>query len=145
MILPAGELSYFYATRIFMITHTTEGVKIIVETFYQSEYSFPSNSEYSFAYHITIENMSTHSVRLLRRHWEISDSNGTVRIVEGEGVVGQQPVIEPEDFHEYVSGCSLKSEIGKMSGYYIMERLLDGKLFKVQIPEFLLVAPFKLN
>ena len=65
--------------------------------------------------------------------------------VEGEGVIGQQPILEPGDSYQYVSGCNLKSGIGKMRGSYQMERIVDGKKMKVNIPEFLLIAPFKLN
>jgi len=128
-----------------MITKITEGVKISVETFYQEEYSQPLNNEFMFAYRITIENGSEHTVKLLRRHWYIFDSCGVTREVEGEGVVGLQPVIEPNKSHQYVSGSHLKTEIGRMHGTYLMERLLDGRRFNVNIPEFQLVAPFKLN
>jgi ApaG protein len=65
--------------------------------------------------------------------------------VEGEGVVGQQPVIEPGESHEYVSGCNLKSGLGKMYGHYTMERIVDGKQLKVNIPVFNMIVPFKLN
>lgn len=128
-----------------MVTKITEGVKISVETFYQDEYSQPLNNEFMFAYRITIENGSEHTVKLLRRHWYIFDSCGITREVEGEGVVGLQPVIEPNKSHQYVSGSHLKTEIGKMHGTYLMERQIDGKKFKVNIPEFQLIAPFKLN
>ena len=128
-----------------MITHITEGVKISVETFYQPDYSQPLNAEYMFAYRIIIQNESEFTVKLLRRHWYIFDSNGALREVEGEGVIGQQPVIEPQQSHQYVSGCHLKTEMGKMHGTYLMERIIDGKFFYVNIPEFQLVAPFKLN
>ena len=128
-----------------MITHITEGVKISVETFYQPDYSQPMNAEYMFAYRIIIQNESEFTVKLLRRHWYIFDSNGALREVEGEGVIGQQPVIEPQQSHQYVSGCHLKTEMGKMHGTYLMERIIDGKFFYVNIPEFQLVAPFKLN
>lgn len=128
-----------------MITNITEGVKISVETFYQPDYSQPLNAEYMFAYRIIIENESEFTVKLLRRHWYIFDSNGALREVEGEGVIGQQPVIEPQQSHQYVSGCHLKTEMGKMHGTYLMERIIDGKFFYVSIPEFQLVAPFKLN
>lgn len=116
-----------------------------VETYYQPAYSKPIDSEYVFAYRITIENFSESTVKLLRRHWFIFDSNGVVREVEGEGVVGEQPTILPMQNHTYVSGCHLKTELGKMSGSYLMERVEDGKKFHVQIPEFTLVAEFKLN
>ncbi|MBK6482796.1 MAG: Co2+/Mg2+ efflux protein ApaG [Chitinophagaceae bacterium] len=128
-----------------MITKITEGVKISVETFYQDEYSQPLNNEFMFAYRITIENGSDRTVKLLRRHWYIFDSCGITREVEGEGVVGLQPVIEPGKSHQYVSGSHLKTEMGRMHGTYLMERMVDGKQFYVNIPEFQLVAPFKLN
>lgn len=128
-----------------MIIKITEGVSVSVETFYQPAYSKPLQSEYFFAYRITIENFSDHTVRLLRRKWSICDSNGVLKAVEGEGVVGQQPVLEPMRSHQYVSGCHLRTEMGIMRGSYLMERLSDGKKFYVQIPQFSLTAPFKLN
>lgn len=128
-----------------MVQQVTEGVKIMVETFYQPAQSNPMSSEYLFAYRITIENLSTFPVRLLSRHWHIMDSNGTYRQVEGEGVVGQQPVIDPECTYQYTSGVNLHSDIGKMYGSYLMENLVSKKKMKVTIPQFLLVAPAKLN
>ena len=68
-----------------------------------------------------------------------------MREVEGEGVVGQQPVLEPGEVHEYVSGCNLKTTMGKMVGTYLMERVIDGRRFRVNVPEFLLVVPYRLN
>lgn len=128
-----------------MVTEITEGVKISVETIFQPEYSNPTNEHFMFAYKVNIENLSEYSVQLLRRKWSIFDSNGTNRQVEGEGVVGQQPVIEPGDNHEYVSGCNLKTDIGKMNGTYQMRRVVDNEEFQVIIPEFFLIAPYKLN
>ncbi len=128
-----------------MVTKITDGVKISVETIYQPEYSNPANEHFMFAYRVNIENLTENSVQLLNRHWHIFDSNGTRREVEGEGVVGQQPVIEPGDNHEYVSGCNLKTDIGSMRGSYEMERIVDGVRFRVNIPEFYLIAPYKLN
>lgn len=128
-----------------MINTITEGVKVSVETIYQPEYSNPANDHFMFAYKINIENVGNHSVQLMRRHWHIFDSNGTQREVEGEGVVGLQPVIEPGQSHEYVSGCNLKTDMGSMKGEYQMLRLYDETLFDVTIPEFYLIAPYKLN
>lgn len=128
-----------------MTTQITEGVKVSVETVYQPEYSNPENEHFMFAYRILIENLSEYSVQLMRRHWYIFDSNGTRREVEGEGVVGQQPIIEPGERHEYVSGCNLKSEIGSMEGEYEMLRDIDGVAFSVQIPKFMLITPHRLN
>lgn len=127
------------------ITASTEGVKVSVLTEYQAEYSSPYQSHFVFSYRIRIENHSDNIVQLQRRKWLIFDSNATVREIEGEGVVGLTPVLEPGECHEYISGCSLKSSIGKMSGSYVMERLADGKKFRVLIPEFSLIAPFRLN
>ena len=128
-----------------MITQITEGVKISVEIIYQPEYSNPANDHYMFAYKINIENLTDYSVQLMRRHWFIFDSNGTHREVEGEGVVGLQPVIDPGSSHEYVSGCNLKSDIGSMKGSYEMRRLVDHEEFEVKIPEFNMITPYKLN
>jgi ApaG protein len=128
-----------------MITQITDGIKISVVTEYQSEYSNPMQAHFVFAYKITIENCSEHTIKLLRRHWFIYDGDGTVREVEGEGVIGKQPVLEPSEWHEYVSGCNLKTSLGKMKGTYLMERLVDGKQFKVHIPEFVMITPYRLN
>ncbi len=128
-----------------MITAITDGVKITVETQYQPEYSNPANEHFMFAYRINIENVGDYAVQLLRRHWYIFDSNSTHREVEGEGVVGIQPVIEPGQTHEYVSGCNLKTDMGSMKGSYQMMRLIDNSLFQVAIPEFYLVASYKMN
>lgn len=127
------------------ITASTEGVKVSVLTEYQPEYSSPYQSHFVFSYRIRIENHSDNTVQLQRRKWIIFDSNATVREIEGEGVVGLTPILEPGEYHEYISGCSLKSSIGKMTGSYVMERLVDGKKFRVMIPEFGLIAPFRLN
>ena len=128
-----------------MMTAVTEGVQVSVRTEYQQHYSSPMQAHYVFTYRIAIENRSEYTIQLLRRHWTIFDSNGTVREVEGEGVVGLQPVLEPGEVHEYVSGCNLKSSMGKMTGTYTVERIIDGKLLKITIPEFTMIAPFKLN
>ncbi|OKL41751.1 Co2+/Mg2+ efflux protein ApaG [Pontibacter flavimaris] len=128
-----------------MDTKTTEGVKITVTTNYLPDYSSPVQQHFVFAYRIKIENNSEFTVKLLRRHWYIHDATGQMREVEGEGVVGQQPTLEPGEMHEYVSGCNLKTGIGKMRGTYLMERMVDGRKFDVTIPEFTLVVPYKLN
>ncbi len=128
-----------------MDTKTTQGVTVHVSTNYLPDYSSPAQQHFVFAYKITIENNSEFTVKLLRRHWHIFDSNNEIREVEGEGVVGQQPVLEPGENHQYVSGCNLKTSIGKMAGTFLMERLVDGKQFQVTIPDFTLIIPYKLN
>jgi ApaG protein len=128
-----------------MIVEVTHGVKVAVETEYQPSYSNPGQLHYVFTYRITIENQSEFTVQLLRRHWHIKDACYESREVEGEGVVGQQPTLEPGQIHQYVSGCNLKSGLGKMGGTYLMERVMDGSKFNVTIPEFTMVAPMRLN
>ena len=128
-----------------MISKISEGITISVETYYQPEYSNPVNSEFMFAYRITIDNSNIFPVKLLSRHWYIHDSNGSLREVEGEGVVGVQPQINPGESYQYISGCNLRSEIGKMYGTYKMENVNNKKNFVVIIPSFDMCAPFKLN
>jgi len=139
------DIKNFLFLHNMMSQQITEGVSITVETFYNQEQSNPILGEYTFAYRVFIENQSNFPIKLLRRHWHIFDSNGTYREVEGEGVVGQQPVMEPGESFQYVSGASLRTDMGKMLGNYQMENMLNKKLFKVNIPEFELIAPFKLN
>jgi ApaG protein len=117
----------------------------MVETFYQPGQSNPMSSDFLFAYRITIENLNIFPVKLLSRHWFIIDSNGTQREVQGEGVVGRQPLIEPGDSYQYTSAAVLKSDLGKMHGTYVLENLFNKKKFTVQIPEFQLIVPAKLN
>ncbi|MDB5196222.1 MAG: cobalt transporter [Flaviaesturariibacter sp.] len=128
-----------------MISKISEGVKISVETFYQQDYSNPLQSEYMFAYRITIENHNSFAVKLHSRHWHIFDSDGEYREVEGEGVVGMQPVINAGEEYQYVSGCNLHTEMGKMHGTYMMENLQNKQLFEVNIPAFEMITPFKYN
>lgn len=128
-----------------MVQQITEGVSVSVETFYQEEQSNPMAAEYLFAYRITIENFSDMPVKLHRRHWKILDANGTYREVEGEGVVGAQPILEPGNAYQYVSAVNLRSDMGKMYGHYTMENMYNKKLFPVNIPEFELIVPFKMN
>jgi ApaG protein len=128
-----------------MVTAITKGIRITVETEYQPDYSSPSQYHFVFTYRIDIENLSDNTIKLLRRHWYIHDAGKEIKEVEGAGVLGSQPVLEPGQAHHYVSGCNLTSGLGKMHGTYLMERLVDGKKFRVVIPEFMMIAPFKLN
>lgn len=128
-----------------MVSKISEGVTISVETFYQPDYSNPESSEFMFAYRITIENNNSFPVKLLRRHWHIFDSDTTHREVEGEGVIGNQPEINSGEKYQYISGCNLRTELGKMHGTYFMENLNNKKNFYVNIPAFEMIVPFKLN
>lgn len=130
-----------------MTSIISEGIKVNVETFYQQDYSNPLQNEIMFAYRITIENHNNFPVKLHSRHWYIFDSNASnnYREVEGEGVVGMQPIIGAGEEYQYVSGCNLHSEMGSMHGFYKMENLHNKEFFDVRIPYFDMVAPFKYN
>ncbi len=126
-------------------TTVTNGIQISVETFYQADISSPRRANYVFAYRITIDNKSPYTVQILRRHWFIYDSLGDWSEVEGEGIVGQQPVLEPGDRHQYVSGTHLCTDIGTMHGTYLVQRAADAAQFEAHIPRFLLLADFRKN
>jgi ApaG protein len=128
-----------------METQITNGIRISVETFYQEMHSDVKENRYVFAYRITIDNQNDYTVQLLRRYWQITNGYGAVREVEGEGVIGQQPILLPNTSHQYTSWSDISTDIGKMSGHYLMERRSDGTEFLVQIPEFKLIVPSKYN
>ena len=128
-----------------MASLISEGVQVSVETVYQEDYSNPLQSEYMFAYKIVLENYNSFPVKLHRRHWFIFDSNASHREVEGEGVVGVQPVLQPGERYQYVSGCNLRTEMGRMYGTYQMENLETHQYFTVTIPSFEMIVPFKNN
>ncbi len=123
----------------------TSGIKITVHTEYQAQHSDVLELRFSFVYKIIIENHNHFPVQLLSRKWRIFESNGSCRFVEGDGVVGQQPIIEPTESHQYVSGCVLQSDMGRMGGVYIMKNLISNELFEVTIPNFDLIIPAKNN
>ncbi len=123
----------------------TNGITVTVESNYLPQHSDPREGKHLFGYHIMIENGSLHTVQLLRRHWYITDGAAQLREVEGEGVVGEQPIIPPGERYEYASYCDLNSEIGKMRGTYLMARYDEGDQFEVEIPEFKMIVPCLLN
>jgi len=100
-----------------------------------------SEGRFVFTYHIRLENRGSASAQLLYRHWLIQEMGGEEQEVDGEGVVGRQPVLDPGGYHEYRSFCVLRSPVGSMEGHYTFRRT-DGTLFRVPIPRFGLEAPF---
>jgi ApaG protein len=128
-----------------MTSKISEGVTVMVETYYQPNFSNVLTSDFMFAYRITIINNNRFPIKLRSRYWNIFDSVGTRREVNGDGVVGIQPTIAPKEEYQYTSGCNLKSEFGKMYGHFTMENLLTHVKFNVSIPSFELQVPFKLN
>ena len=102
------------------------------------------NSVYFFAYSIKIENQGNEEVKLLSRYWNIKDANGDVDTVEGKGVIGEQPILKPNDSYKYTSFCPLKTAFGSMGGFYTFSKE-NGFKFKAEIPEFSLVSPHNIN
>lgn len=128
-----------------MITEVTCGVKVSVITQFEEDLSNPANRHYIFSYRIIIENQNPFEIQLLRRHWFIKDSMSEMREIEGEGVVGQQPVIDSGEIYEYESACNLVSDFGMMHGEYLFRKGLTDELLRVSIPEFKLEILGKLN
>lgn len=128
-----------------MVQQITQGIKISVKTEYQGTFYKDGKMQYAFAYAITIENTSKETVQLRSRFWKIKDSLNRIEIVEGEGVIGKKPILNPGERHSYASGCLLHSPIGAMRGHYNMINLATSTTFKVPIPLFNLSAPFSMN
>lgn len=123
-----------------MPEETTRGISVRVEPAYLVGQSDPSGRRYVFAYFIRLQNLGEEPAQLRYRHWFIHDSAGEDTEVEGEGVVGEQPMLVPGGVHEYNSFCILKSPAGYMEGFYTFFRA-DGGKFEVRIPRFELRAP----
>jgi ApaG protein len=126
--------------QLFPHSATTRGITVRVAVSYLPEQSEPGKNRWFWAYHIRLENGGRHAVQLVSREWIISDGRGTSHEVRGEGVVGEQPVIEPGGSFDYVSGCPLTTPTGAMEGHYVMVSA-DGSAFEVLIPRFPLTAP----
>lgn len=127
------------------MAQVSKGIRVSARVKFKDEYSEPDKNYFVFFYRITIENHNDFEVQLVRRHWDIFDSNGIKTIVEGEGVVGEKPVLAPGESYVYESACNLESGIGRMGGYYEMMRTENGELFQADIPEFILEVPYMLN
>jgi ApaG protein len=123
---------------------TTNGIRVQVTTKYLIERSSPRENEYWFAYFIRISNLGNETAQLLSRHWVITNTDGEVEEVRGEGVVGDKPVLEPGQIYNYNSFCHLKTPVGSMHGEYTMVKK-NGETFEAQIAPFTLAVPNALN
>jgi len=125
---------------LFAVSATTDGITVRVSPNFLEEQSAPSQGRWFWSYHIRIENHGDAPVQLMTRHWRIIDGSGTINHVDGDGVVGEQPVLNPGESHDYVSGCPLRTPTGTMEGQYRFVRE-DGSTFLAEIPRFELVVP----
>ena len=128
-----------------MVPQITKGIKISVKTKYNGTSYRNNRLYYTFVYFITIENKSSETLQLTDRFWKIFDSLNTTELVKGEGVVGQTPILKPNDNYTYSSGCFLESTMGAMKGYYTMKNIETLEEFKVYIPTFQLATPVLSN
>jgi ApaG protein len=127
-----------------MYSEVTNSIKISVDPIFMEDQSEPEDFHYVWAYHVSIENQGVDTVQLMRRHWHITDSQGRIHEVRGEGVVGEQPVLEPGETFEYTSGTPLATPSGFMVGSY---QMVDkaGSSFSVSVPAFSLDSPHDLT
>ena len=123
----------------------SEEINVEVVTRFQPEYSKPKENQYLFAYQITITNHNSFPVQLLSRKWMIKEASGKQTIVNGEGVVGKMPILQPGESFQYVSCCPLESPIGTMEGHYKFINLDNEEQFISLIPKFSLLYPYVLN
>ncbi|MGB3740183.1 MAG: Co2+/Mg2+ efflux protein ApaG [Pontixanthobacter sp.] len=118
----------------------TDGITVRVSVNFLADQSQPAARKWFWMYHIRIENGSDRQVQLRTRHWRITDGRGMVNHVDGEGVVGETPVLKPGQTHDYVSGCPLDTPSGSMEGFYTFSDDA-GEPLEVRIPYFPLSAP----
>ena len=126
-------------------TATTHAIQVTVEPFYLEDQSSPEERKFVWAYRVTIANRGATAVQLLRRTWHITDGHGRTIDVEGAGVVGELPVLEPGESFEYTSGTPLETPTGFMRGHYHMVKSSTGETFDVEIPAFSLDSPYDGN
>lgn len=119
-------------------------VEIEVDVRYVADQSKPESDRYVFAYVVTLRNLGVMPARLQTRHWVITDANGKLEEVRGDGVVGEQPRLQPGESYSYTSGAVLETQVGTMHGAYLFHAD-DGTDFEVPIPEFVLSVPRTLH
>ena len=125
-----------------MYSKITRDVKVTVKPYFLEDQSSPNDNHYVWAYKIHIENHSENQLKLNHRTWTIIDGNGEVLQIQGVGVVGETPVINPGETYEYTSGTPLKTTSGIMQGYYSMT-VKGGDHLKIDIPTFSLDSPYE--
>ena len=132
--------SYVKNNIVYPYTEVTQNIRVSVNTNYLSDQSEPDKNLWLWSYHILIENLNKSSVKLIDRHWKITDCTGYIQEVKGEGVIGKQPKIGPNNYFEYSSGTPLRVSSGFMTGSYGM-KWHNNEYFKINIPTFSLDVP----
>ena len=124
-----------------MYSKTTNGVTVTVTPYFLDDQSSPQESHFVWAYQVNIKNSGNFSIKLNHRHWLIIDANGKIINVQGEGVVGEFPIIQPGESFEYTSGTPLKTNNGIMQGFYLVSQA-NGEKLRIDIPAFSLDSPY---
>lgn len=124
---------------------TSNDIKISVTTKFKKLVILKDTKQHVFSYHVSIINLSNKKVQLISRKWFIQDAHGDLKIVEGPGVIGRQPIIKPGEQYEYSSWCPLSTEIGQMYGHFNMKDLDSQEMFEAQVPHFQFHTDFVLN
>tara|TARA_Y200000002_G_scaffold378676_1_gene386518 strand:- start:947 stop:1339 length:393 start_codon:yes stop_codon:yes gene_type:complete len=124
-----------------MYSKTTNGITVTVKPYFLDDQSSPQEGHYVWAYQVNIKNSSSNTIKLNHRNWVIIDANGKIMNIQGEGVVGEFPVLQPGESFEYTSGTPLKTTNGFMQGFYLMSQN-NGEQLKIDIPTFSLDSPY---
>ncbi len=124
-----------------MYSKTTNGITVTVTPYFLDDQSSPKEGHYVWAYQVIIKNSSSKTMKLNHRNWVIIDANGKIMNIQGEGVVGEFPILQPGESFEYTSGTPLKTNNGFMQGFYIMTQN-NGEQIKIDIPAFSLDSPY---
>ena len=124
-----------------MYSKTTNGIKVTVTPYFLDDQSSPQDDHFVWAYQVNIKNLGNTTMRLSQRNWVIIDANGKILNVQGDGVVGEFPTLQPGESFEYTSGTPLKTNNGIMQGFYLMSKD-DGEQLKIDIPTFYLDSPY---
>jgi ApaG protein len=123
----------------------TNSIKVICNYNYLTDISDPTRHNFAFAYKVSIENLGATLVKLFKRHWIVTDAYGNKNEIIGNGVIGQQPIIVPQNSFEYISGCNIATPIGIMFGAFVLEDMQSNQIFTVGIPSLHLMANCVLN
>lgn len=124
-----------------MYSKTTNGVTVTVTPYFLEDQSSPQEDHYVWAYQVNIRNTSSNTIKLNHRNWVIIDANGKIMNIQGEGVVGEFPILHPGESFEYTSGTPLKTSNGFMQGFYMVSQK-NGEQLKIDIPTFSLDSPY---
>lgn len=128
-----------------MVTKITNGIEIHIDLEFEGLSDYVNTGIYAFIYHIKIINRTAYPCQLIKQDFELYDPAYGYKKITDKSISDENPIIEPEKSHQYISACSLESEIGKLSGHFLIKNTFDNHVFSVAIPDFTLTSPALLN